>query len=296
MRVSLENTSDTQLETIISTPSHIGCVRAIGSSKRYSISGGNDELINVFDIAKCRQLGNMGGSVHTSSISAVAVSDEHGLLVSGCEDGQVAITRLKDFETLRSFKGHKSAVLGLSIHPSGRLALSISTDNTLRMWDLTRGTCAAVRSVCPLRRPNTCRGIVSAAIMDVKYTPLGSRYIMLLPGGKIEICSSTSMEVLEYQSAGATCVCALSEDTFLLGDTKGSLTVVQVGDEGVKVVANLESIHNLRVRAVARLDGGFAASVCAEGKICFSRFDKGTLEEIRSVETGLRITCFTSNS
>jgi hypothetical protein len=35
-------------------------------------------------------------------------------------------------------KGHKGMVNALSVHPSGRLALSVAHDRQLRMWDLLR--------------------------------------------------------------------------------------------------------------------------------------------------------------
>jgi WD40 repeat protein len=296
----IQSDNSVELEQILSTPCHIGCVRSIAAMGRYAATGGTDEVVNVFDLAKRLQLGNMGGSVHTSTISALALSDNPGLLVSGCEDGQIAITRVKDFQTLKSFKGHKSAVLDLSVHPSGKVALSVSSDNTLRMWDLTRGTCAAVRTICPLKRPNTGRGVVSTAHMVVKYTPHGSRYILLLPGGKVEICSSSSMEVSEFVGA-ITSISPLSEDTFLAGDNKGTIQVLKIAnDNTVSVVSELPGLHSSRLRGMARIgerNGSiFAASVCAEGKVVFSSFNGERLSHIRTVETGMRVTCFTSNA
>jgi WD40 repeat protein len=299
--VSIDGDDSVDFLQILSTPCHMGCVRSVASMGRYAVTAGTDELINVFDVSKRLQLGNMGGSVHTSTITALALNDNPGILVSGCEDGQIAITRVKDFQTLKSFKGHKSAVLDLSVHPTGKIALSISSDNTLRMWDLTRGTCAAVRTVCPLKRPNTGRGIVSTAHMIVKYTPLGSRYVLLLPGGKVEICSSSSMDVAEYIGS-ITSIVPLTEEVYLAGDNSGSLQVLRIEGGKITLISELSKVHNSRMRGMARIgsigDYLFAASVCAEGKVIFSRFDvkANKLEEIRSVETGMRITCFASNS
>jgi WD40 repeat protein len=290
------------LEQIISTPCHIGCVRAIGSAGRYAITGGTDEMISVFDVIKRLQLGNMGGSVHTSTITALAVCDKPDLLVSGCEDGQIAITRIKDFQTLRSFKGHKSAVLDLAIHPSGKIALSVSSDSTLRMWDLTRGTCAAVRTIT--KTPGTNKRVVSTPHMVVKYTPQGTRYALLLQGGDVEICSSTSMDVASIAGPYTTIV-PVSESIFVTGDSKGVLRVLKVNNEctEVLVTGELSSIHNSRLRGIARLGSPVEAflvfaTVCAEGKIAFSKINvaNGAISEIRSFETGMRITCFTSNA
>ena len=295
--VEIEKDSDVKMTQLMSTPCHIGCVRSAASAGRYAVTGGTDELINVFDMAKRCHLGNMGGSVHTSTITALAVSDKPGMMVSGCEDGQIAITRIKDFQTLKSFKGHKSSILGISIHPSGKMALSISSDNTLRMWDLTRGTCAAIRTVCPVKRPNTGRGMVSMAHMDVRYTPQGSRYVILLPGGKIEICSSSSMDVATLEG-GITAIVPLSEDVFLAGDNKGTLSLLRLQDaSSISVVSELPSVHSSRMRGIARLDATHAASVCAQGKLVISCFDESSfgLRELKSIETGMRVTALSSS-
>ena len=43
-------------------------------------------------------------------------------------------------------KGHKARVNAVAVHPSGKLALSVGKDRTLRMWDLMRGTgCASTK-------------------------------------------------------------------------------------------------------------------------------------------------------
>jgi len=40
---------------------------------------------------------------------------------------------------LRVLKGHKGRINSVGIHPSGKVALSVGADKTLRMWDLMRG-------------------------------------------------------------------------------------------------------------------------------------------------------------
>lgn len=40
---------------------------------------------------------------------------------------------------LRQLRGHKGRVNCVAVHPSGKLALSVGKDRTLRMWDLMRG-------------------------------------------------------------------------------------------------------------------------------------------------------------
>ena len=288
-----------QVEQIMSTACHVGCVRSAAGCGRFAVTGGTDELINVFDVQKRTHLGTMGGSVHTATVTALGVSPVGGLLVSGCEEGYVAITRLKDSHTLKSFKGHKSAILDVACHPSGKVALTISTDNTLRMWDLTRGTCAAVRTVCPAKRPNSVRGPVSSANMQVRYSPEGSRYALLLPGGKVEICSSTSTDVLTLEGSH-TSVCPITEDMLIVGDNKGAVRLVAIKEDTLHVVSEVTDAHSSRIKGIARIasdleDAVVACSVGAEGNMTFLKIVADRLEVVRSIETGSRVTCFASN-
>ena len=295
---SVDEKEEIVVEQIMSTACHVGGVRAAAGCARYAVTGGTDELINVFDVEKRTHLGTMGGSVHTSTVTAVAVTPSSGLLVSGCEEGHIALTRLKDSHTLKSFKGHKAGVLDIACHPSGKLALSISTDNTLRMWDLTRGTCAAVRTVCHGRRPNALRGPVRIANMQVKYTPEGSRYALLLPGGIVEMCSSSSADAAVYEpSTTITSICPVSEDMILVGDSKGVLRTLQVQGDSLILIAELSDVHTSRIKGIGRLgSAGYACSVDAQGKMSFVSFkETGKLVEIRSIETGARVTTFASN-
>jgi len=60
-------------------------------------------------------------------------------LISASEDGTIAIFHARDWVVLRVLKGHKGRINSVGIHPSGKVALSVGVDKTLRMWDLMRG-------------------------------------------------------------------------------------------------------------------------------------------------------------
>ena len=64
-------------------------------------------------------------------------------LISASEDGTLCLFRARDWAVLRSLKGHKGRVNSVSVHPSGKVALSVGKDRTLYMWDLMRGRRAA---------------------------------------------------------------------------------------------------------------------------------------------------------
>ena len=64
-------------------------------------------------------------------------------LISTSEDGTLCVFRARVWAVLRSLKGHKGRVNSVSVHPSGKVALSVGKDRTLYMWDLMRGRRAA---------------------------------------------------------------------------------------------------------------------------------------------------------
>ena len=57
-------------------------------------------------------------------------------LLSGSEDGKIIIWRTKDWETFGILKGHTGKINDLAIHPSGRVAILVSQDQTIRLWNL----------------------------------------------------------------------------------------------------------------------------------------------------------------
>ena len=55
------------------------------------------------------------------------------------QDSTVAIWRVHDCVCVHILGGHKAAILGIAIHPSGKLALTTSRDGYLKMWNLVQG-------------------------------------------------------------------------------------------------------------------------------------------------------------
>jgi protein MAK11 len=56
------------------------------------------------------------------------------------QDTMLRIWRCHDWECVHVLSGHKEAITSVSIHPSGKLALSVSKDNTMKLWNLVQGT------------------------------------------------------------------------------------------------------------------------------------------------------------
>ena len=134
----INENNDGNLEANLSFGFHCcnGSLRAIGisGSGRYLACGGSDEVIRIYNMQTNKSAGELAGK-HTGTITCLQFYGD-SFLLSGSEDNTICIWRVQDWECLHILGGHKNLVNDLSIHPSGKIALSISKDNTLKLWNL----------------------------------------------------------------------------------------------------------------------------------------------------------------
>lgn len=118
---------------------HDGSVRCMAMGGRHNdtlVTGGSDEMIRVFSLQAGRQVGTL--LHHNATVTALAFAG-HTHLLSGAQDGELCFWRAHDWTLVLSMKGHKGSVDTVSVHPSGRVALTVDSTKTLRLWDLTKG-------------------------------------------------------------------------------------------------------------------------------------------------------------
>lgn len=139
---------------------HALSIKSIDIGKRYLVTGSNDEHIRIYDLQKRKELGTLlshQGTVTTLRFSREANSNDDGdddtktdttlsgrWLLSGSDDGKILIWRSKDWELFGTLKGHQGKINDLDIHPSGRVAISVSSDKTIRLWNLMTAKKAGV--------------------------------------------------------------------------------------------------------------------------------------------------------
>ncbi|EUC59145.1 MAK11 protein (maintenance of killer toxin-encoding satellite M1 dsRNA), related protein, putative [Rhizoctonia solani AG-3 Rhs1AP] len=127
------------LTPIFIFPAHVACVRAVAASPqggKWLATGSTDEIVKVWDLRRRKEVGGL--VQHQGSITRLSFPSRSHLL-SASEDGTLALFSTRDWALLRTLKGHKGRVNDVSMHPSGKLALSVGKDRTLRMWDMMRG-------------------------------------------------------------------------------------------------------------------------------------------------------------
>ncbi|KAF8489911.1 WD40-repeat-containing domain protein [Russula emetica] len=131
------------LKPIFIFPAHVSCIKAVAASPqggKWLASGSGDEIVKVWDLRRRKEVGGL--MQHEGSITHLTFpSRSH--LISSSEDGTLCVFRARDWAVLRSLKGHKGRVNSVSVHPSGKVVLSVGKDRTLYMWDLMRGRRAA---------------------------------------------------------------------------------------------------------------------------------------------------------
>ncbi len=124
-------------------PAHVSSIRTVccaGSDSKWLATGGTDESIKIWDLRKRIEVGSLTGFEGT--INSLHFPTRQYLLATG-QDGRINIYRTRDWALLKTLKGHIGSVNDVAAHPSGKLALSVGKDRTIRMWDLMRGVGAA---------------------------------------------------------------------------------------------------------------------------------------------------------
>ncbi|KAH7910234.1 WD40-repeat-containing domain protein [Hygrophoropsis aurantiaca] len=127
------------LNPIFIFPAHVSCIKAVAASPnggKWLATGSADEIVKVWDLRRRKEIGGL--MHHEGSITQLQFPSRSHLL-SASEDGTLCLFRARDWAVLRSLKGHKDRINSVAVHPSGKVALSVGKDKTLRMWDLMRG-------------------------------------------------------------------------------------------------------------------------------------------------------------
>jgi hypothetical protein len=117
---------------------HVGSVYHVGISRdgRTAHSGGEDRTVREWDLASGRECRRWQIPVE---IDTLAVRPD-GRIVLASGQGKVAVWEVGRPEPLMTLSGHTHQVVNsLRIVADGRLALSGSRDETVRLWDLADG-------------------------------------------------------------------------------------------------------------------------------------------------------------
>ncbi|KAF8961123.1 p21-activated protein kinase-interacting protein 1-like protein [Entomortierella lignicola] len=130
-----------RLSPVFIFAAHIGCIKSLSIGGQFLASGSTDEKIQLYDLKRRKELGAL--LQHQGTITSLCFHNKTHML-SGSDDGKICVWRSKDWECLKIMKGHQSSVHSIAIHPSGKIAISVSADHSIRLWNLLLGKQASM--------------------------------------------------------------------------------------------------------------------------------------------------------
>ncbi|KAF4693889.1 Pleiotropic regulator 1 [Perkinsus olseni] len=115
---------------------HQGWVRAldVDPSNEFFVSGGNDKMIKVWDLATGTLKLTLTGHIH--NIRGLKLHPRLKYLFSCGEDNMVKCWDLEMNTVVRSYHGHLSGVYCMETHPTLDVLFTGSRDATVRVWDI----------------------------------------------------------------------------------------------------------------------------------------------------------------
>ncbi|KAI8870299.1 WD40 repeat-like protein [Ramicandelaber brevisporus] len=232
-------------------PAHAGCIKAMATGGRFLASGSTDELIHLYDTRRRKELGTL--AQHSGTITSLVF---HGTvnMLSASDDGEICVWRSKDWECLATLKGHKGSVNAVTIHPSGKLALSVGVDKSLRVWNLETGKQA---STSRLRQ----EGIAVVWSAESETTP--KQYAVLMDRAvEVYDVNTASLAARIEPAKGLTrlhCLCAAavpsddgksdSAQSILLVGSEDKMLRVYDARDGKELSAT--KVHDSRLKGIA---------------------------------------------
>jgi cytochrome c len=117
---------------------HGGPVRAIAISRdgTTAVSGSFDSSAIRWSLA--RNAAEQVLRFHESAVNAIAIAPD-GRIITGGEDGKIAIWRPRAGAPTTVLEGHTAPIVSLAVSPDGKIIASASWDRTVRLWPLAGG-------------------------------------------------------------------------------------------------------------------------------------------------------------
>ncbi|XP_063154984.1 p21-activated protein kinase-interacting protein 1 [Candoia aspera] len=259
---------------------HSASLSAVAVNERYVVTGSRDETIQIYDMKKKVEHGAL---VHHNGTVTCLEFYGSAHLLSGAEDGLMCIWNTKKWECLKSIKAHKGHVTSLSIHPSGKLALSVGTDRTLRTWNLVEGRSAFIKNI----KQNAHL---------VKWSPSGDIYVVAIANKvdiyKLETASTSGTIVTEKRISSVKFI----TDSILA--IAGDEEFIRLFDcESEKCLCEFKA-HENRIKALYNFKMGdlhILVTASSDGYIKVWNLDIEKIENAPSllceVNTKARLTC-----
>ncbi|KAG8385256.1 hypothetical protein BUALT_Bualt03G0023100 [Buddleja alternifolia] len=216
-------------------------------------------------------------------------------LLAADAEGSLSIYDADPFVHLKTVKVHKKAVNSLSVHPSGKLALTVGHDECLAMVNLVRG-----------RRSFYCRLNKESSI--VQFDETGEKFFMVVDE-KISVHESEDAKLILELDNKKRVLCASPGANGILFTGGEDRNVTAWDTASGKVAYSIEDAHAARVKGIVVLsksnnDSGeedpyIVASASSDGVIRVwdvRMANKGKPNPLTEANTKSRLTCLAGSS
>lgn len=163
---------------------------------------------------------------HQGSVNSVLFTNDGSHLLSCSEDGRLIATKVGSWipENIWKKPHTGKAVLKVCIHESGKFALTLGKDGTLRGWDMLKGTQMNTSNVKDFTDANIL-------LDNIELCPNGNTFAM--SGEKTvtitSFTSDTSYDELILKSR-VTSMCWIDDGNLLIGMENGSIEWTNIND------------------------------------------------------------------
>jgi len=265
-------------------PVHRGPVKCVAAAAPFVATGGVDDTIHLFDVARHVDLGFLmspGEGAVTSlalyspapppdgSSSPAPAPPTH--LVSGSADGGISIWSAdREWDCLKTMaEAHSGPVSSISVHPSGRVFLSADLGSggkggTLRLWNLIKGKsqfktrlpgAADVVAFAPGAAPETY------ALLCGDSLTVRSLAASVPADGDEDAPAASAGIVASFGGAGSgagrqQAACWLDANVLVSGGDDGALHLWDARTKGAKSACRVARAHGARVKGVASMASG----------------------------------------
>lgn len=169
--------------------------------------------------------------------TVTALAFHTGFLFCGSERGKITIYSTGNWEEIEVLKGHKDRINSIAVHPTGKMALSVSRDKTMKLWDLKNGK--IVHNKPYLQAPDL-----------VVWNPSGTHYAVL-SDRKITVHRVDGTKVRKFeQRLRINDVCFITDVLLAFGGEEKSVSVFDIGTGNI--MYSLTRFDN-RVKGIATI-------------------------------------------
>nr|XP_027111721.1 katanin p80 WD40 repeat-containing subunit B1 homolog isoform X3 [Coffea arabica] len=159
-----------KLQEFVAHSGNVNCLRIGRKNFRQFITGGDDQVVNLWSIGNPAPLSSLSG--HSSPVESVAFDSSEILVVAGASSGVIKLWDLEETKMVRTLSGHRSYCTAVEFHPFGEFFASGSMDTNLKIWDIRKKGCihtykGHTRGISTIRFTPDGRWVVSGGFDNV---------------------------------------------------------------------------------------------------------------------------------